>query len=276
MNKKHRKLKRRQQRPRTKSSPSRDENICIKPTGSSNRQKMPLWTITGELFQPVRIYYDVLKLQKILTVFHKLQCMDCDLLHEHWTWLYTGESRKITFEKRNLNPTKPLMLGSFCIRGERNMYLDVPSIERALEAIPFFDRYLSRRAAKITHLSVVNRLFDVSEARTFTFDHYVESNSVSEDPIKSALQTLDSLSAQVRDEQEKMTLIEAYLENNAREPFPEVEHLAVHYYQEGIHQPWLALGSRQYIAIQHWKGNPAYSYADYIREVVRSIGEIPV
>jgi len=275
MNKKQRKLKKKQQRTRTKSVSHQGGNGHIKTIGLSIHQRMPLWTTTGELFQPVRIYYDVLKLRKILKVFHKLRCLEFDPRYERWTWFYTGEASKITFEKRPLNPAKPIVLGWFFIRGERNLYLNVHSIERALEAIPFFDRYLSRRSAQITHLSVVNRLFDVSEARTFAFDHAVETHAVFEDPIQAVLQTLDTLSARVRDEREKMALIEAYLENTARKPFPEVEHLAVHYYQEGIHQPWFLLGSRQYIAIQHWKGNTTYNHVDYIREIVGSTGEIP-
>jgi len=69
-------------------------------------------------------------------------------------------------------------------------------------------------------------LFDVSEAHTFAFKHAVEPHAVFEDPIQAVLQTLDTLSIRVRDEQEKMAVIEAYLKNIARKPLSEVEHLA--------------------------------------------------
>ncbi len=276
MNKKQRKLiKKRQHVQATSSLPLHDKKVHIKAASLLTTQRIPLWTRTGELFQPVRLHYKVSKLRKILKVFNKLRCMNFDSSHECWKWLYTDESGNITFQKKRNNSTNPFVLGAFFMKGKRNMYLDVHSIERALEAISFFDRYFSRRVAKITHLSVVNRLFDPRKAHTFTFNHDFEPASVVEDPITSLLQTFDSLSTRARDENEKMALIEAYLENKIKTLFPEVEHIVVHYYREGIRQPWFVLGSRQYVAIQHWKGNTGYSHADYIREVVQNRGKIP-
>ena len=276
MNKKQRKTRRKRQRAHTESSQSQNKKSPVKTISLPTNQKTPLWTKTGELFQPVRISYDVRNFRKVLKVFHNLECMRFDSSHECWEWLYNGESSKITFNKKRINPAKPIVLGTFSPKGERKMYLDVHSIERALEAIPFFDTYISRRTAKITHVSVVNRLFDPSEARTFTFDRYFEADSAFEDPINSLLRTLDSVGARASNEWEKMTLIRAYLEKRATTPFPEVEHIAVDHRKKRNQQLWFVLGSRQYIAIQRWKGNTDYSHADYIHEVVQNMGEIAV
>jgi len=276
MNKKQRKFRKKRQHAHAESSQIHDKKLHVGTIDSPTDQKIPLWTVTGELFQPIRIYYNVFKLQKVLKVFNKLECMEFDSSHKHWTWLYIGESSQITLNKKNINPTKPIVLGSFFTRGERKMYLDVHSIERALEAIPFFDKYISRRIAKISHLSVVNRLFEAGEAHTFTFDSCFEADSGFDDPIKSLLQTFDSVGARTQNEWEKIALTRAYLEKRAKTPFPEVEHIAVHHRKKGNQQLWFVLGSRQYIAIQRWKGNTEYSHADYILEVVQNMGEMPV
>ncbi len=38
------------------------------------------------------------------------------------------------------------------------MLLDVRSIERAYEAVPFFDRFFARDTARVTHAAILNEL----------------------------------------------------------------------------------------------------------------------
>ena len=48
----------------------------------------------------------------------------------------------------------PIVMGSFYFPTEDRMYLDVNSIDRAMAAIEFFDKHLSRDAASLSHLQI--------------------------------------------------------------------------------------------------------------------------
>jgi hypothetical protein len=184
-------------------------------------------------------------------------------------WQYTNEAEEIEFEKHPVNPLNPVVLGSFVFNGPGHMYLDIHSIERALAAMSFFDTYLSRRTARISHLSVVNRLFSPQNAHAFTFDHCDAVNALAEDPIAPILDILDASQIRDHDEQEKIRMIESSLNGNADTLFPKVEHIAIRFSQRKLNQLWFLLGSRQYVAIQHWKGKTRYSHADYIRDMAQ-------
>src|SRR5712692_7269865 len=53
----------------------------------------------------------------------------------------------------------PIVLRYFRFTSAEDMYLDVRSCERATKAVVFFDRYLKRSIARVTHAAIVNRLF---------------------------------------------------------------------------------------------------------------------
>ena len=271
MNKKQRKLKKKRQRMREPACTPPHDHAPVKELANLSHQQMPLWTKTGELYQPVRIYYDIRQSHKVRPLFKKLHCLAFNDTNHCWIWQYTGEAENIEFEKRPVNPAKPVVLGAFVFNGPEHMHLDVHSIERALAAMSFFDTYLSRRIARITHLSIVNRLFSSQKAHAFTFDRCDAANALAEDPIASVLHVLDALQARSYDEHEKMRMIESSLNGKADTLFPEVEHIAIRFSQRKLNQLWFLLGSRQYVAIQHWKGKIRYSNADYIRDMVQGL-----
>jgi len=237
---------------------------------------MPLWTKTGELYQPVRLYYAVLKLPKILKAFQKLHCLEGTAERNQWKWLYTAEARDLAFEKTPKYLSKPITLGTISFQVADRMVLDVHSIERAFEAAAFFDRHLPRGSAKITHLSIVNRLFDAHETDHFTIEDRVDSAPLPTDPILATLERLDAVQTRKQTEREKQALIEGILQARTATLFPEVEHLTLHYSKRKLAQFWFLLGSRQYIAIQRWKGNLRYSLAAYLRDVLRGTNGLAV
>src|SRR5712692_1676290 len=60
-------------------------------------EKQLLMTMTGEIHQPVRLYYTVYDQAAVLKVFSKLRCMDEDQDSQRWVWLYHGEAKKLKF-----------------------------------------------------------------------------------------------------------------------------------------------------------------------------------
>jgi hypothetical protein len=124
--------------------------------------KQLLMTMTGEIHQPVRLYYQVFDQAAVLKTFTKLRCMDDDQDNHRWVWLYHGEAKKLKFHTSySAIPRKmrPIVLGYFRFTSPKDMTLDVRSCERATHAVVFFDRYLARSIARVTHAAIVNHLF---------------------------------------------------------------------------------------------------------------------
>src|SRR5438093_9530162 len=103
--------------------------------------KQLLMTMTGEIHQPVRLYYQVLDQAAVLKAFTKLRCLDDDQDNQRRVWLYHGEAKKLKFHTsyaaipRNM---RPIILGSFRFAHAEATSLDVRSWERATQAVVFF------------------------------------------------------------------------------------------------------------------------------------------
>src|SRR5215475_15001173 len=125
-------------------------------------EKQLLMTMTGEMHQPVRLYYEVPDQAAVLQAFTKLRCLDEAQDNHRWVWLYQGEAKKLKFHKSYSaipRQMRPIVLGVFRFPSAQDMTLDVRSCERATHAVVFFDRYLARSIARVTHAAIVNRLF---------------------------------------------------------------------------------------------------------------------
>src|SRR6478735_7924595 len=115
-------------------------------------EKQSIQTLTGELFQPIRLYYRLHNKSAVQVAFNKLHCMDFDTPGQRWVGVYDNEAKKLQFNKpwSSIPPERrPIVLGSFYTRVDEEMYLDVGSIERALAAIAFFNRHIKRASAEL-------------------------------------------------------------------------------------------------------------------------------
>jgi hypothetical protein len=275
MNKKQRKSKRKHQRthkgPLLRQQPPESIKPALDtPRKSRTGQPSPLWTKTGELFQPVRLYYALRKPQKIQQCLQNLRCVQFESARNQWFWLYTGEASPVSLNKKAGTLKKPVELGSMSFFGERGMFLDVHSVERALAAMVFFDQHLPRRLAKFSHLSIANSLFDSHGAHAFQFPLCAKPDAQARDPILSLLKTLDKLNKRGRTLQEKQDAVTSYLHTMPTPPFPRIEHLVIRFSRKKQRQIRFLLESRQYVAIQRWKGNDQISLADYVRTLIET------
>ena len=226
---------------------------------------------TGEIFQPIRLYYEALKPTKIFNMFGKLKCLALDKDQTRWNWLYSGETSHLKFRKRILDFKPPLVLGVFSFDQERKLWLDLFSIERALTAITFFDKHLPRNAAKLWYFSVVNRLFSLEDAQRFDPAQHFDAALEFRDPAEALTAQLLALSEQARNENEKMELLQRFFAQRNAAPTQEVEHGAIRFYDEGLTPLQIILNTRQQVALQHWKGNVSYTRSDYLQELAENV-----
>ncbi len=128
-------------------------------------EKKLMVTITGEPFQPTRIHYELYDKVRLQKLFSLQPFMKYDGTVDRWAWLYTGRAKKLTFKtpwKKIPKHLQPIIIGSFFQRATGVMFLEIRSIERTVEAIAFFDRIIPRKVARVTDISIVNRLFDAT------------------------------------------------------------------------------------------------------------------
>lgn len=224
-------------------------------------------TRTGELFQPVRLYYLFHNRAATQVGFKKLRCMDYDPVKDRWMWFYQNEARNIGLDVSHANipaTHRPLILGSFYGNLGGLMYLDIPSIQRAVAAVRFFDKHLKRAAAEVRYCAVYNKIFTGAD------DHpgYCFNG------IFGDIQTTE-IERRVEENFQKLKAMAANggLANSViGRKFDLIEAFPVYYHEDGIDQFQTTLTMRQCVAIMRWKGNPDYCLADLISDGIKTSG----
>jgi len=237
-------------------------------------EKKLLMTMTGEIHQPVRLYYQVVDQAAVLNVFAKLRCLDEDQDNHRWVWLYHGEAKTLTFHTSYAavpRKMRPIVLGAFRFTSPQDMTLDVRSCERATHAVVFFDRYLTRSITHVTHAAIVNRLFpSTSDGLPALEGLFAPEQVIEIDGEKMLLRAVESLKT-IQDPQQRMDMAFALIAQPSHEQLPEVEKFPVHFYADGILSLENALRLRQIVAFEHWRGHTACTLGEVMQKVSAGI-----
>jgi hypothetical protein len=235
-----------------------------------DNEKQLLMTMTGEIHQPVRLYYEVSDQAAVLKTFTKLRCLDEDQDNHRWVWLYHGEAKKLKFHTsyaaipRNM---RPIVLGAFRFPPAQDMTLDVRSCERATHAVVFFDQYLKQSIARVTYAALVNHLFPATADGLPALEGLFAPDKITEiDGEKVLRQAAESLKT-IQDPQQRMDMAFALIAQPAHAPLPEVEKFPVHFYTDGILSLENALRLRQIVAFEHWRGHTQCTLGEVIQKV---------
>lgn len=247
------------------------------------RPQPPLHTVTGEVFQLVRIYYRVFNQKTVQNVFKKLHCIEFDGDRNRWVWLFEYEAKKLQFgppsSKLSKDIQQPIVIGSFTFCGEDQMLLDVKSCERATQAIEFFDKRINRRAARVTHLRIVNKLFEPTREMTQRLimespDSFFDRDDVAR-PQEALLEGLEKL----KEEPDLATRRQKGLDwivQQTQEPLAELEEIEANFYEEGIHSLEMALKIRQAELMERWNGNQNANMFTIMQKLVdANLPELP-
>ena len=236
-----------------------------------------LTTMTGESYQPARIYYQVSQKNAVLGRFKRLRCIDYDREQNRWVWLYTEEAKNIQFDQSYRDIPKqyrPIVLGYFTWNGDKELRLDVRSFERVIEAMTFFDRKINRRLAKVTTIKIVNQLFsatisteEMSNHHTVFFEQRQAVNP------KDEMEKLEEIASQYEAGEESQKAAFSYLEKQMKKTLPEVEELETHFYEDGIESVAMSLRMRHIEAMEHWKGNKNFSQFDIMTTLLENFEE---
>ena len=225
-----------------------------------------LATVTGEPFQPVRLYYTVPSESVATKSLSGLRCIDEDKRGRCWVWLYDDEAASLTFERPRKDlpaDVHPIVIGRFRFPQKTCMTLDVRSAERAIEAAKFFAPILGS-CVVLARLRVINRWFQVREASDGLdrLDKLLDANVVRTNLTGARDAIAQAISAPGTEMGDEGTLA-ARLED-----VPLVEDLPL--IAEDVAQNFgdlrLALRLRAERVHEHWQGNTGVTLADIIRQ----------
>ena len=238
--------------------------------------KILILTMTGETFQPARIYYKLFdEKEKIIKIFLRLGCMYFDKRYNQWTWLYRNEAKKLKFKYPYSSiprEKQPLILGKFSFKTKDEFVLSVNSFERVTKAIVFFDNYIRKKFAKALELEIINKLLDVSASDNLLdtdvlFDKYGPPHKI--DP-ETVIKDFYETAAKGKTKEEGIAKVYLLHQELSKKSLPIVERIPTNYYESGISQLQGSLNLRQIVAFRHWNGETDITVHDIIEEAVRS------
>ena len=237
-------------------------------SAAASTEKILACVSTGEIFQPIRLHYRVPDTDRLVNVFGRLRCVEYDPELTRWVWLYFAEAAELHF-KNQPDTEDPIVIGELLPKGSNEAVLNVRSVERAIKAIPFFDRYIARDVAEVTHATIINKLFSVEEVASIKrLDQLFERRDITVRRPEEITEKLLEIKAGTENEVERWAGLNQFISELASEPEPEIEKFPVYYYQDGIESLSLALRQRQFVALEHWKGNENYTAMDAVREFI--------
>ena len=227
-----------------------------------------LSTVTGEPFQPVRLYYAIPSRGSVTKVFRRLRCMNEDKEAGCWVWLYEREAAALTFglpREKLSREVHPIVIGRFHLEEDR-MVLAVRSSERATQAARFFKPFLGPEVV-LVRARVFNRWLELREASVGLdrLDALLDANVTFIDP-EAALERFKKATAGAKTTEEKVA---AYRAEQRRQDIPLVEDFPLHAEEEtpDFRDLKFTLELRMVRAYEHWRGNTHITLADLIDRV---------
>jgi hypothetical protein len=244
------------------------------------KQKALVTTLTGEPYQPARLYYEVSNQKTVIGAFKKLRCMQWEPRLEGWRWLYDGEAKKLRFERSwNKIPkeNRPIVIGDFFFRSATELILDVRSFKRLTTAIVFFDKHINRRVAQVTKVRVVNKFFDANNASDMEhihppFDYFFDRSDIKRPSPEALLEQMERAISDTEDPDSRIQTFDNFFKEQAK-PQAEIEEIPIHFYDDGIESLEFALLLRSGEAMEHWRGNKTFSQMDLMRQLMQKVME---
>jgi hypothetical protein len=155
------------------------------------------------------------------------------------------------------------------------MVLDLNSFDRAIKAVVFFDKYLPRRVAKVTDITVLNKLHDALEGFFSKHQDYFDKGLEEAIDSDGLINDLKRATTSIENPMEKANVAYSLLMDRLQKPISEVERMPIHFYEDGISSLKGRLSLRETIAIQHWRGNSKYSFNDVFEQVLPLMSPLP-
>jgi hypothetical protein len=240
---------------------------------NDTKNRRLLMTMTGEPFQPVRLYYAIPDRSFVINKLRSLKCM-VEVPHEQcWQWLFDAESKPLRFPGGYNDVPKekrPIVLGRISFRNNGGMLLQTNSISRAIEGAKFFGPRFGPNVVAI-RVRVVNRCFAGDEGDMSALMKTLDKDVAVIDP-REAEEEFKHNFAGVRTVEDYNRAAHATMERKlkSREDVPMVEDFPLAPEEEtpDFQELTITLQLRGIRALEHWNGNTHLTLAAIITRMV--------
>jgi hypothetical protein len=237
------------------------------------KKRQLLATMTGEPFQPVRLYYSIPDRSFVIKKLQTLKCM-VEVPHEQcWQWLFDAESKSLLFPGGYNDVPKekrPIVLGRISFRNNGGMMLQTNSLSRAIEGAKFFGHRFGPKVVAI-RVRLVNRCFAGDEGdmsvlmKTLDKDVAVIDPREAEEEFKrdfEGVRTVEDYNRAAK------VNVERKLKNREDVPMVEDFPLAPEEETPDFRDLTITLRLRGIRALEHWNGNTHLTLAAIIVRMV--------
>jgi hypothetical protein len=240
----------------------------MKPTKQSKERHL-LATMTGEPFQPARLYYAIPDPSFVIRKLRSLRCMAEAPREQCWEWLFHAEASSLRFVGGYDDVPKerrPVILGWIRFPQSNSMTLQTNSIPRAIEGARFFGSRLGRDVVAM-RFRVVNRFFAAEEGQPEELQKTLDHDVAVVDP-RSAEMAFRRELEDLRKVHDAQNTVAAFMERRlkGKEDVPMVEDFPLTPEEETPEFQNLAtaLQLRMVRASEHWQGNTHLTLAAII------------
>jgi hypothetical protein len=244
----------------------------MKLSQDTNKRQL-LATMTGDPFQPVRLYYSIPDRSFVIKKLQSLKCL-VEVPHEQcWQWLFDAESKSLRFPGGYSDVPKekrPIVLGRISFQNNGGMLLQTNSISRAIEGAKFFGPRFGPKVVAI-RVRVVNRCFAGDEGNPNVLMKTLDNNVTVIDPREAEDEFKHDFSV-VRTVQDYNRVAAEFVERKLknREDVPMVEDFPLAPEEETpeFRDLSITLQLRGIRALEHWNGNIHLTLAAIIKRMV--------
>jgi hypothetical protein len=231
-------------------------------------------TLTGEPFQPVRLYYAVPDRVSATKRLRALECMAEAPWEQCWHWLFHAEAASLRFAGGYDDVPKerrPIILGRIRFPRDGSMTLQTNSIQRAIGAAGFFAPCLGPESV-LVRCRLANRFFAAEEGQPDELMKTLDQNVTVIDPREAeAAFRREFRDARTKEDAERIASESLERRLKSKEDVPMVEDLPLAPEEETpefIHLT-MTLNLRLIRAMEHWRGNTDLTLAALIVRTVK-------
>lgn len=245
------------------------------------RLQKPFLTVeTGEAYQPIRLSYELSQKDALIEKLSHFSCLEKNPTATTWTWFWRDEADNLRFESLDnfqRKEDRPIRLGTLTVR-DNHLFINLPSFKRACLAVPFFDRMINNKIAKVSRADFINKVFGLDERLPHGFTELFKEDEL-EKIVQERITHYEETQRKCEEAatpEKALEILSEYTLTEAQKRLPYAERYAFDFPEE--HDPdvtflgfYIFLRGRELVAIRRWFGSTGYTLADAADEAVEQV-----
>jgi|JFJP01.1.fsa_nt_gi hypothetical protein len=237
----------------------------------NKRNIVPMHNVANEIFQPVRLHYNILKPSEFFKIIDNLNCIDS--IGEIRRWYYCGEILQTKYKiERPTGNHEFWIIGKIKITN-KEMQFTINSIERTELALTFVDKRFSRKILYLKSMDIYNKLSEHNQENLKFYEpleNFFDNKPIKKHLSESAENLLNRLQ-HAKNVKESQKILFQFYEMTKHKQQPEYKNFIPTFYDDGIEFFRTTLILHQRLAYEHFIGNTNLTMQELIEKLNKSI-----